>query len=167
MLLSSPLLLFFVHFTSVLAFLCLSSLYLFIYFSCSLCLSLFLFLLVSLYIICVSSFFVCVFLYYLFVVLPFFVAFICSSWFLWVCICWLDQQPTVRGSWSSLLLEEGHKSLCLLYVSVFFGLTRVNPGQPIWPVTRSLNQVDDRVVFQNFDFYKLVMGFRVPLLLLL
>jgi len=27
---------------------------------------------------------------------------------------WLDQQTTVRGSWSSLLLEEGHKSLCLL-----------------------------------------------------
>jgi hypothetical protein len=127
MLLSSPLLLFFVHFTSVLAFLCLSSLYLFFYFSCSLCLSLFLFLLVSLCIICVSSFFVCVFLYYLFMVLSFFVAFVCSSWFLWVCICWLDQQPTVRGSWSSLLLEEGHKSLCLLYVSVFFW---VDPGQP-------------------------------------
>jgi hypothetical protein len=34
MLLSSPLLLFFVHFTSVLAFLCLSSLYFFFYFSC-------------------------------------------------------------------------------------------------------------------------------------
>jgi hypothetical protein len=32
---------------------------------------------------------------------------------------WLNQQPTVRGSWSSLLLEEGHKSPCLLSVSVF------------------------------------------------
>jgi len=149
MLLSSPLLLFFVHFTSVLAFLCLSSLYLFFYFSCSFCLSLFLFLLVSLCIICVSSFFVCVFLYYLFVVLPFFVAFIYLSWFLWVCICWLDQQPTVRGSWSSLLLEEGHKSPCLLYFFFFFFW--VDPGQPIWPVTRSLDRVDDRVGFQNYE----------------
>jgi hypothetical protein len=60
----------------------------FFYISCSLCLSLLLFLFVSLCIICVCSFFVCVFLYYLFVVLPFFVAFLCSSWFLWVCI-WL------------------------------------------------------------------------------
>ena len=151
MLLSSPLLLFFVHFTFVLVFLCLSSLYLFFYFSCSLCLSLFLFLLVSLCIICVSSFFVCVFLYYLFVVLPFFVAFVCSSWFLWDCICWLDQQPTVRGSWSSLLLEEGHKSPCLLYVFVFFFFW-VDPGQPIWPVTRSLDRVDHRVGFQNYAF---------------
>ena len=58
------------------------------YISCSLCLSLLLFLFVSLCIICVCSFFVCVFLYYLFVILPFFVAFLCSSWFLWVCI-WL------------------------------------------------------------------------------
>jgi hypothetical protein len=91
----------------------------FFYFSCPRCLSLFLFLLVSLCIIYISSFFVCVFLYYLFVVFPFFV---CSSWFLWVCICWLDQQPAMRGSWSSLLLEKGHKSLCLLYVFfyVFF-----------------------------------------------
>jgi len=107
------------------------------YFSCSLCLSLFLFLLVSLCIICVSSFFVCVFLYYLFVVLPFFVAFVCSSWFLWDCICWLDQQPTVRGSWSSLLLEEGNKSLCLLYVSVFFfgwpGSTHLTRDPITWP----------------------------------
>jgi len=90
MLLSSPLLLFFVHFTSV-AFLCLFSLSLFffyIYISCSLCLSLLLFLFVSLCIICVCSFFICVFLYYLFVVLPFFVAFLCPSWFLWVC-SWL------------------------------------------------------------------------------
>jgi hypothetical protein len=88
MLLSSPLFLFFVHFTFVLAFLCLFSLLFFFYISCSLCLSLLLFLFVSLCIICVCSFFVCVFLYYLFVVLPFFVAFLCSSWFLWVCI-WL------------------------------------------------------------------------------
>jgi len=164
MLLSSPLLLFFVHFTSVLAFLCLSSLYLFFYFSCSLCLSLFLFLLVSLYIICVSSFFVRVFLYYLFVVLPFFVAFVCSSWFLWVCICWLDQQPTVRGSWSSLLLEEGHKSLCLLYVSVFFF---VNSGQPIWPVTGSLDRVDNRVGFQNYGLYaKLINSLLISTVLI-
>ena len=32
----------------------------------------------------------------------------------------------------------------------FFLLTRVNPGQPIWPVTRSLDRVDDRVGFQNY-----------------
>ena len=70
MLLSSPLLLFFVHFTSVLAFLCLFSLsFFFFYFSCSLCLSLFLFLLVSHCIICVCSFFVCVFV----------VLFVCGS----------------------------------------------------------------------------------------
>jgi len=103
----------------------------FFYFSCPRCLSLFLFLLVSLCIIYISSFFVCVFLYYLFVVLPFFV---CSSWFLWVCICWLDQQPAMRRSWSSLLLEKGHMSLCLLYVFFlcFFLLTRVNSSDP-WP----------------------------------
>jgi hypothetical protein len=41
----------------------------------------------------------------------------------------------------------------------FFGLTRVNSDQPIWPVTRSLDQVDDRIGFQNYGFdlsYKLV-----------
>jgi hypothetical protein len=114
---TSPL---FLLFSACLLFIC------FFYFSCSLCLYLFLFLLVSLCIICVSSFFIYVFLYYLFVVLPFFVAFVCLSWFLWVCIGWLDQQPTVRGSWSSFLLEEGHKSLCLLCLCFFF--TRVDLG---------------------------------------
>jgi len=28
------------------------------------------------------------------------------------------------------------------FIGIFFGLTRVNPGQPIWPVTRSLDRVD-------------------------
>jgi len=32
----------------------------------------------------------------------------------------------------------------------FFGLTRVNPGHPIWPVTRSLDRVNDRIGFQNY-----------------
>jgi hypothetical protein len=49
----------------------------------------------------------------------------------------LDQQPIVRGSWSSLLLEEGHKSLCLLYVSVFFlgwpGSTHLTRDPITWP----------------------------------
>jgi hypothetical protein len=46
----------------------------------------------SLYYLClfISSVF---FLYYLSVVLPFFVAFLCSSWFLWVCI-WLVGSTT-------------------------------------------------------------------------
>jgi len=118
MLLSSPLLLFFVHFTSVLAFLCLFSLFLFC-FSCPPCLFLFLFHLVSLCIICVCLFFVCVFLYYVFVVLPSFVALSVRPDFSGYVFGWLDQQTTMRGSWSSLLLEEGHKSLCLLSVSVF------------------------------------------------
>jgi hypothetical protein len=126
MLLSSPLLLFFVHFTSVLAFLCLSSLYLFFislvpsvsFCSCSSW---------SLSVLSVLVHFSSVIFCIICLWFSPSVAFVCSSWFLWVCICWLDQQPTVRGSWSSLLLEEGHKSLCLLYVSVFFW---VDPGQP-------------------------------------
>jgi len=28
----------------------------------------------------------------------------------------------------------------------------VDPGQPIWPVTRSLDRVDHRVGFQNYDW---------------
>ena len=47
----------------------------------------------SLSVLCVCSFFICVFLYYLFVVLPFYVAFVCLSWFLWVCI-WLVGSTT-------------------------------------------------------------------------
>lgn len=73
---------------------CFLSFFFFLFaFSCSLCLSLFLFLLVSLCIICVCSFRLCFFLHYLSVVLPFFVAFLCSSWFLWVCI-WLVGSTT-------------------------------------------------------------------------
>jgi len=95
MLLSSPLLQFFVHFTSVLAFLCLFSLFL-LFFFCFLLFPLSLSVLVplglSLYYLClfISSVF---FLHYLSVVLPFFVAFLCSSWFLWVCI-WLVGSTT-------------------------------------------------------------------------
>jgi len=150
MLLSSPLLLFFVHFTSVLAFLCLSSLYLFFYFSCSLCLSLFLFLLVSLCIICVSSFFICVFLYYLFVVLPFFVAFVfCPGFSGFVFVGWINNLR-----WGEVEVPFCWRKVTSLYVFsmslFFFGLTRVNPDQPIWPVTRSLDRVDDQVRFQNY-----------------
>jgi len=36
---------------------------------------------------------------------------------------------------------------CLLYWDVFFW---VDPGQPIWPVTRSLDRVDHRVGFKNY-----------------
>jgi hypothetical protein len=31
-------------------------------------------------------------------------------------------------------------------------LTRVEPGQPNWPVTRSLYRVDHRVGFKNYGF---------------
>ena len=79
MLLSSPMLLFFVHFTSVLAFLCLFSLVP----SVSLCSCSSGSLSVLSVFVHFSSVF---FLYYLSVVLPFFMAFLCSSWFLWVCI---------------------------------------------------------------------------------
>jgi hypothetical protein len=127
MLLSSPLLLFFVHFTSVLAFLCLSSLYLFFYFSCSLCLSLFLFLLVSLCIICVSSFFICVFLYYLFVVLPFFVAFVfCPGFSGFVFVGWINNLR-----WGEVEVPFCWRKVTSLYVfsmSLFFFW--VGPGQP-------------------------------------
>jgi len=34
---------------------------------------------------------------------------------------------------------------------LFFRSTRVNPGQPIWHVTRSLDRVDDRIGFQNYN----------------
>jgi len=48
---------------------------------------------------------------------------------------------------------------------LFFGLTLVNPDQPIWPVTRSLDRVDNRVEFQNYGFNILWMMPRPPLLL--
>jgi len=38
----------------------------------------------------------------------------------------------------------------------FFWLTRVNPGQSIWPVTRSL----DRVGFQNYDINFIVLELK-------
>jgi hypothetical protein len=38
-------------------------------------------------------------------------------------------------------------------VCFFLGSTRVNPGQLIWPVTRSLDRVDNRVGFQNYAIY--------------
>jgi len=121
MLLSSSLLLFFVHFTSVLAVLCLFSLsfFFFFYISCSLCLSLLLFLFVSLCIICVCSFFVCVFLYYLFVVLPFFVAFLCSSWFLWVCI-WLVGSTTYGEGKLKFPFAGGRSQVSLSSLSLCF-----------------------------------------------
>jgi hypothetical protein len=111
MLLSSPLLLFFVHFTSVLAFLCLFSLsFLFISLvpSVSLC---------SCSSWSLSVFFVCAFLYYLFVVLPFYMAFVCSSWFFWVRI-WLVGSTTYSEGKLKFPFAEGRSqvslsSLCL------------------------------------------------------
>jgi len=85
-------------------------------FCCSLCLSLFLFLLASLCFICVCSFFVRVFLYYLFVVLPFFVAFVCSSWFLWVCI-WLVGSTTYGEGKLKFPLAGGRSQVSM---SLFF-----------------------------------------------
>jgi hypothetical protein len=78
-------------------------------------------LLVSLYIICVCLFFVCVFLYYVFVVLPSFVAFVCSSWFLWVCI-WLVGSTTVGEGKLKFPFAGGRSqvslpSLCLCFSS--------------------------------------------------
>ena len=119
MLLSSPLLLFFVHFTSVLAFLFL--------FSLSLSLSLSFISLVPSVSLCscsswsLSVFFVCVFLYYLFVVLPFYVAFVCSSWFLWVCI-WLVGSTTYGEGRLKFPFAGGRSkvslsSLCLCFSS--------------------------------------------------
>ena len=37
-------------------------------------------------------------------------------------------------------------------ICFFFWLTWVDPGQPIWPVTRSLDRVDHRVGFQNYEY---------------
>ena len=121
MLLSSPLLLFFVLFTSVLALLCLFSLSLSFFFislvpSVSLCYCSSLSLSVLSVFVHFSSVFFCIICLWfspslwLFSVRPDFSGFVFG---------WLDQQTTMRGSWSSLLLEEGHKSLCLLSVSVF------------------------------------------------
>jgi hypothetical protein len=42
-----------------------------------------------------------------------------------------------------------HDNWCTLYY-FFFWLTRVNQGQLIWLVTRSLDQVDHRIGFQNY-----------------
>jgi len=98
---------------------CFLSLFFFFYFSCSLCLSLFLFLLVSLCIICVCSFFICVFLYYLFVVLPFYVAFVCSSWFLRVCI-WLVGSTTYGEGKLKFPFARGRSQVSLSSLSLFF-----------------------------------------------
>jgi hypothetical protein len=38
----------------------------------------------------------------------------------------------------------------LKFLFDFFGLTRVHPGQPIWPVIRSWDRVNHRVGFQNY-----------------
>jgi hypothetical protein len=88
-------------------------------FSCPLCLSLFLFLLVSLCIICVCLFFVCVFLYYVFVVLPSFVAFVCSSWFLWVCI-WLVGSTTVGEGKLKFPFAGGRSQVSLPSLCLYF-----------------------------------------------
>ena len=135
MLLSSPLLVFFVHFTSVLAFLCLFSLFSFFFrfLLFPLSLSVLVPLGLSLYYLClfISSVF---FLYYPFVVLPFFVAFLCSSWFLRVCI-WLVGSTTYgegklkfpfaggrsQVSLSSLCLLFFHPASSSLCVVVFIG----------------------------------------------
>ena len=68
-----------------------------------------------------SVFFVNVFLYYLFMVLPFFVAFVCSSWFLWVCI-WLVGSTTYGEGRLKFPFAGGRSkvslsSLCLCFSS--------------------------------------------------
>jgi hypothetical protein len=35
-------------------------------------------------------------------------------------------------------------------ILLLFWLTRIDPGQPFWPVTRSLYRVDHRVGFKNY-----------------
>jgi hypothetical protein len=97
------------RYTSVLAFLCLFSLlFLFLLFPLSLSL-------LSVFGHFLSVFFCIIYLWFslsmwLLSVRPGFSGFVFG---------WLNQQPTVRGSWSSFLLEESHKSLCLINVSVF------------------------------------------------
>jgi hypothetical protein len=43
-----------------------------------------------------------------------------------------------------------NKSECGVNLEFRFVFFWVNPGQPIWPVTRSLDRVNDRVGFQNY-----------------
>jgi hypothetical protein len=46
----------------------------------------------------------------------------------------------------------------------FFLLTRVNPSQPIWLVTRSLNRINHRVGFKNYarDSREGGLGHMIP-----
>jgi hypothetical protein len=84
----------------------------------------------------------------------------CLSWywlslFVCFCFCFFD---VISILWMSLFASAS-ASVCwpfqfsVMFSEVrrrpnfFFGLTRVKPGQPIWPVTRSLDRVDDRVGF--------------------
>ena len=48
------------------------------------------------------------------------------------------------------VLTTVKRCLQALHIWKNFGLTRINPGQPIWPVTRSLDRVNHRVGFQNY-----------------
>jgi hypothetical protein len=48
------------------------------------------------------------------------------------------------------VLTTVKRCLQALHIWKIFGLTRINPGQPIWPVTRSLDRVNHRVGFQNY-----------------
>jgi hypothetical protein len=47
--------------------------------------------------------------------------------------------------------EDGVSNPLLLFHSTFsLFFFWVDPGQPIWPVTQSLDRVNDRVGFQNY-----------------
>ena len=149
MLLCSPLLLFFVHFIYVLAFLCLSSLYLFIYFIS----------LVPSVSLCSCSSWSLSALSVLVHFSPVFFCIICL-WFspsLWLLSVRPDFSGIVFVGWiNNLRWGEVEVPFCwrkvtslsVFSMSLFFFW--VDPGQPIWPVTQSLDRVDDRVGFQNY-----------------
>jgi hypothetical protein len=48
-------------------------------------------------------------------------------------------------------LNATEKSLYISW-SLCWGFFFVNPGQPIWPMTPSLDRVNHWVGFQNYDF---------------
>jgi hypothetical protein len=52
---------------------------------------------------------------------------------------------------SLYLICQKHESLNVIFLFLFYFFW-VDPGQPIWPVTRSLDRVDHRVGFQNYTF---------------